>query len=263
MRDELARSNEPTATVLRLNSSAAANHRPHGATHRGQRPIRHLLPHNWTGTIALVSSGQAASILANLRSHLRRALVHHHHRKLGAPACRSGSGSASLSHRTCSPLWRRYCRPLVQPQIRRRSPLDAIAGAFVARARPASCWPACCTWLSVASAHRALEPLRAFHRNLADGARCPELVPRTRYGAHQHARSESFSTSAPAICRSPSYGSCVLYTMLGFVPVLCHGCDLRCAGLCVPRFRQASLCAGAWRFFRKRCEGPCAWTFDR
>lgn len=42
----------------------------------------------------------------------------------------------------------------------------------------------------------------------------------------------------------------------------CDGCDLRRPGLRVPRFRQAPLRSGTWRFFRKRCEGPCAWAFD-
>lgn len=62
MRDELAQSNEQTA-----NSAAESSAVPTTEATAPSIEVNangHLLPHNWKGTIALIWSGQAASILA-------------------------------------------------------------------------------------------------------------------------------------------------------------------------------------------------------
>lgn len=77
MRDELAQSNEQTA-----NSAAESSAVPTTEATAPSIEVNangHLLPHNWKGTIALIWSGQARLHPCDLRSHLRRALVHHHH----------------------------------------------------------------------------------------------------------------------------------------------------------------------------------------
>ena len=181
MRDELAQSNEQTA-----NSAAESSAVPTTEATAPSIEVNangHLLPHNWKGTIALIWSGQAASILATCAATFA-ALWYITTTENSALLLAAAGVAALLPTALLSPfggvIADRFNRKYVMIAA------DGIAGAFSLVL--ALLMLAGLLYLAVvASAHGALGR-SSVPRNLADGAHA-RASSRTRYGAHQHARS--------------------------------------------------------------------------
>lgn len=218
MRDELAQSNEQTA-----NSAAESSAVPTTEATAPSIEVNangHLLPHNWKGTIALIWSGQAASILATCAATFA-ALWYITTTENSALLLAAAGVAALLPTALLSPfggvIADRFNRKYVMIAA------DGIAGAFSLVLALLMLAGLLSTWLlllllTVRSA------AQAFH-GTSLMALMPELVPE-RDMVRINTLDQSL-TSASAIV-GPVLGI-ALYTMLGFVAVLVM--DAICAAL--------------------------------
>ena len=209
MRDELAQSNEQTA-----NSAAESSAVPTTEATAPSIEVNangHLLPHNWKGTIALIWSGQAASILATCAATFA-ALWYITTTENSALLLAAAGVAALLPTALLSPfggvIADRFNRKYVMIAA------DGIAGAFSLVLALLMLAGLLSTWLlllllTVRSA------AQAFH-GTSLMALMPELVPE-RDMVRINTLDQSL-TSASAIV-GPVLGI-ALYTMLGFVAVL-------------------------------------------
>lgn len=218
MNDKLARSNEQTA-----DSTAEPPAAPTAEATGASAEINangHLLPHNWKGTIALIWSGQAASILATCAATFA-ALWYITTTENSALLLAAAGVAALLPTALLSPFG-----GVVADRFNRKYVMiaaDGIAGAFSLVLALLMLAGMLSTWLlllllTVRSA------AQAFH-GTSLMALMPELVPE-RDMVRINTLDQSL-TSASAII-GPVLGI-ALYTMLGFVAVLVM--DAICAAI--------------------------------